>query len=158
MFSFLKKIFYKEECYNRKTLIDKIKCVKSNLKITPYSKEYKGLQITFIHRNITEAISDLEELKSNIISDNIVIKKITEKSIKTLYINKWFTDNRMSILSNTDEIWYEYLNLNIWLIEWYNNNSKMGEKYYSYTLKIRPYILNITEVIDDIIKYQDKSI
>lgn len=158
MFSFLKKFFYKEECYNSKTLIDRIKCVKKNLKITPYAKEYKSLTLLFINKNIMEAINDLELLKSNIIKDNIVVKRITENSVNEYYFNKWFTDDRMSILNNTDEVWYKYLDLNIWLIEWYDINNNVESNYYSYTLKIKPYIINITEVINDIINYQDKSI
>ena len=158
MFSFLKKFFYKEECYNSKTLLDRIKCVKKNLKITPYAKEYKSLTLLFINKNIMEAINDLELLKSNIIKDNIVVKRITENSVNEYYFNKWFTDDKMSILNNTDEVWYKYLDLNIWLIEWYDINNNVESNYYSYTLKIKPYIINITEVINDIINYQDKSI
>ncbi len=158
MFSFLKKFFYKEECYNSRTLLERIKCVKKNLKITPYAKEYRSLSITFINKNIMEAIDELELLKSNIIIDNIIIKRITNSSVNEYYFNKWFTDSKMSILNNTDEVWYKYLDLNIWLIEWYNANNNVESKYYSYTLKIKPYIINITEVINDIINYQDRSI
>ena len=158
MFSFLKKFFYKEECYNSKTILDKIKCVRKNLKITPYSKEYRNLYTVFINKNIMEAIEELEILKNNISIDNIVVKKITENTVKEFYFNKWFTDNKLSILNNTDEIWSKYLDLNIWLLEWYNKNNNVESKYYSYTLKIKPYIINITNVIEDIIKYQDRSI
>lgn len=158
MFGFIKKLFYKEECYNCKTDISKLKCVRNNMKITPYSKEYRNLNLGFLHNNIMEAIVEINDLKSGIIQDNISVKRITQSMIKEKYINKWFTDNEFSIMENTDDIWYEYLDLNIWLLEWYITNNVIGSKYYSYTLKIKPYIININNIVDNIIKFQDKSL
>lgn len=159
MFSFFKKFFYKKECYACKTLIEKITCVREHLLIDPYSKEYRSLKLKFIHANIEDTINELKALKNSMEIGSYIIPKIAEINVKEYYISKWFTDNEKNILSNTEVTWKEYLDLYIWLITWYNENSTdLTKSTYGVSLKIKPYIINIDIVVNALIEYQKQEL
>lgn len=159
MFGFLKKIFYKKECYACKTLKEKILCVRKHLVFDPYSEEYRSLKLKFIHKNINNSIDNLTIIKNGIETNNFIAPKITETNVMSYSMSRWFTDDDHNIIYNTTDKWEEYIDLHIWLIDWYDENIKdFSNPKYGVSYKLKPYIINIELVLDALIEFQKQEI
>lgn len=159
MFKWLSKIFIKKECHKCTDLLDKMNCIKKHLLIDPYGDTYRGLKLEFVNNNIAEAIRELKVLKNNLSNNIHDVRKINSNEIKDMTISKWFTDDDYNIIENTDKMWLEWLSLNIWLVDWYEKNNKPSKgRLFSVSIKIKPYIINIVNVVDTLIIHQKEEL
>lgn len=160
MIKILKRIFYKEECSDKTELIDKIKCIEKRIDINPYSKEYKYINIRSIENNIINYTRELETMLFNLNNETYIIRNINTHVVKRYNFNTWFTDDDFNILTDTNNIWKEFIRVSMELVIWYNKyNSNMNDvRRHGVSIKLLPYITNIREIIDILIKYQNKEI
>ena len=159
MLSFLKRIFYNKECYNCNNTIDKINCIKKKLDVKPYELEYMDLEIKTLEINITDYINTINDTLISIDNRNLNIKKITENNVSKITFGKWFTNSRMSIINDTDELWFEFLNKILLLNVFYNKYKNSLDKpiEHALSIKIRPYIINLEHIVNTIIENQIKD-
>ncbi len=129
------------------------KLIKLNKKkmLKPYTSEYSSISMKFLNLNIEEAIEELKFMKDTIENKMYRIRKIKEKDVNHSFFNNWFTDDKNNILKDYDTLWKEYLELNIWLVLWYEENNNANSPLYGTTLYIRPYILSIENITDNVV-------
>lgn len=156
---FLNLFFYKKECYSLEKRSDKIKCVKEHLVFNPYFKEFRDIKIVFINKTIEGTVIELRQLKYKIENNSTDFNNITENTVSSLQLKNWFSTTNGKILSNHQNLWHEYLDLSIWLSDFYDKhiNDEGGiDRWVS--LKIKPYIINIDIVVNTLIDSQKKEL
>jgi len=156
LLNIFKKIFYYKECYNCKTLIDKLKCIDRNIKIEPYSDNYNSLRIRSLELNVFDYIDVMNDIIKGLDNDSVNIKRVTENSIKDLRFNLWFTDSSMKIITEPENLWKKYSSTALELAKRYEYLTKdmSRTKEYGISIKLRPYIINIEDIVDVLIENQ----
>jgi len=148
MLNIIKNLVNKFKPDKKKTLKEKIEYLKT-IDIDPYNKVF---YITTFNNNIIDYIEDLEFiLNSDLENTYPRFKKITPINIKQIYIMYFFSNNE-SFLTEPKLTFNKWLDLILDVIEIYEiAKSSIGKGYlYSNSLKIKPYILDIENIINTI--------
>jgi len=158
MLSIFKKIFYNKECYNCKTLLKKLLCVRKYVKVDPY-KTNSSIIISSLEPTIGEYIDHLTNLITDIEIDEFNANNITENKLKNKRFSMWYTNKDNIIYEDGNNKWIDFLSLAIEIVtiyDKYHSNIEDTKKYWI-SMKIQPYIINIESIIDGIINNQVKE-
>jgi len=145
------KHFYTRYCAGNRPLIDKLRCVKVNLKLRPYDEEFISINIRPLRNNIVEYVEELYYI--NTVDKDIMLRvdKI-DKDFNKMFLYEWFRDPDGNMLNDDVSIWNDFIEQSIVLINYYNfakDNPKGGLAYNAKLLQ--SHIINIEYIIDSII-------
>ena len=159
---FLGLLFHNEVCKDKKDILSLLECMDKYFKFRPYTNHYASIEIPILEDNIYIYLDVISKLNTRILKNDFSIndvRPITEGSIKITTIGKWFADKDNNLLPDPENIWkrwlYEFKTLYIWNLK---SKSTLNARSISFSLKIEPYITNMSSIITTIIEQQDTEI
>lgn len=151
MFKYIKKILYQKNIITPKTIYEKIDYLLM-FDVSLYTDLYRSKITSFVTDDILKYKNEIAYINNfDMYSKYIDVKQISPNLIKSLTFSKWCSDEGHIL---EDEI----LELKYWLIEarkLIENHETASRSVslnilYSNSLKIRPYSINIKDIVEDI--------
>jgi len=151
MIRYIKLIFYLLGMYTPTSLIDKIYILRHR-SINMYTTTISNKRVTSIEKDIVTYNYILDKYnQEDMVTRYIKIPNMRNNTITTY--SRWYSDSNNNML--TDYELYNWLTISeIFVLRFMLYNSEVGEGIaYSNSIKLQPYIINIENIVDDILKY-----
>jgi len=148
---YIKKILYQRDWLTPKTTSDKIDYIIAK-EISLYDSIYRSKYVAFITSDVIEYKEELRYINTfDIYSKYITVKRISPDILKSITLNNWCSDNGRLIPEER-----------LAFIEWLEEAKNLLLTYkiasasvnlnilYSNSMKIRPYEININDIVGEI--------
>lgn len=119
--------------------------------IDPYDQNIKSVFIDVVSPDIYFSLNIITEVnRLNLENNRVTLPTVTLDTVKQITFQKWYSRSGYIINSSFIKLWLE--SCREFVIK-YENNYKSGDGYTSGNcLKIRPYYIEVTSIIDSLYK------